>query len=142
VESDAHAILILPDSASFDVSENTAVTCLTANVINGRRILICRGPQSTSFNLNICSDPAHCLQYPVDLQSCSLLQAGETPLATYTPSTPVYLTPVNTLMSPTKRTRPTRTPTPPGETAVPTASPAPGTSTPLPLPTTTSPSYP
>ncbi len=52
------------------------VSCLTADVVGGKRILICHGPQSTSFNLNICSDPSNCLQFPVALQTCPLLQAG------------------------------------------------------------------
>lgn len=133
VDAETHAILVFPDSAYFDVSEDSGVSCLTADVVNGRRILICRGPQATSFNLNICSDPSNCMQFPVALQPCPLLQAGATPpLATYTPNAPVYLTPVATF-KPTKKA--TRTPTLPAETTVP-SSPSPGT------PTATLPAYP
>ena len=85
---ETHAVLIIPDYASFDVNTQSAVTCLTADVVNGRRIVICRGPQSTSFNINVCSDSTNCLLFPVALQPCNLLQGGPT-------AAPVYLTPVN-----------------------------------------------
>jgi hypothetical protein len=84
---ETHAVLILPDDASFDVDAPSPVTCLTADVVNSRRIVICRGPQSTSFNINVCSDPTNCLLFPVALQPCNLLQSGPT-------AAPVYLTPV------------------------------------------------
>lgn len=102
VADETHAILIFPDFAYFDVDGSTEVTCLTADVVNGNRILICRGPQATTFNLKICSDSSNCLQFPVALQPCPLLQAGATPLATYTPFAPVFLTPINTLKAPIK----------------------------------------
>ena len=76
MDAETHAVLILPDFAYFDVGSNSSVSCLTADVAGGKRILICHGPQSTSFNLNVCSDPSNCLQFPVDLQPCPLLQAG------------------------------------------------------------------
>lgn len=119
VADETHAILIFPDFAYFDVGASTAVTCLTADVVNGNRIVICRGPQSTTFNLKICSDSSNCLEFPVALQPCPLLQAGATPLATYTPFAPVFLTPINTLKAPIKV--PTGTPVSsiPSSTALP-----------------------
>src|ERR1041384_292068 len=56
VNSLAHAVFIFPDSAVFDVETGSPVTCLTAEVVNGKRVLVCNGTQSTSFNLKICSD--------------------------------------------------------------------------------------
>lgn len=85
VAEETHAVLIFPDFAYFDVVMSSSVSCLTADVVNGKRILICRGPQSTSFDLNICSDSSNCLQFPVFLQPCELLQGQ--------PAAPVYLTP-------------------------------------------------
>jgi hypothetical protein len=119
VDSEPHAILVFPDVAYFNVDSSAPVSCLTADVVDGRRILICHGPQSTSFNLNICSDPSNCLQFPVALQTCSLLQGDASPLATTTPFAPFFLTPVNTLNAPNKK------PTQPAGTAVPSSTPHP-----------------
>lgn len=96
VDGATHAVLVFPDFAYFDVVSTSPVTCFTANVVNGQRILICRGAQQTSFNLNICSDNTNCLQFPVDLQECPLMQGGD-PLVTSTPPTPIFLTAINTL---------------------------------------------
>jgi hypothetical protein len=118
VDSEPHAILVFPDVAYFNVDSPAPVSCLTADVVDGRRILICHGPQATSLNLNICSDPSNCLQFPVALQTCPLLQAG-TPIATHTPFAPFFLTPINTLNAPNKK------PTKPASTAVPSSTPRP-----------------
>jgi hypothetical protein len=126
VDAETHAVLIFPDFAYFDVSSDSPVSCLTADVTGDRRILICHGTQSTTFNLNICSDPSNCLHFPVALQPCPLLEAGATPLAT---GTPFFLTPINTLMAPTKKDRqPSDTAIPPSTSIVNTPS--------TPLPTT------
>ena len=124
VDTETHAVLIFPDFAYFDVTSDTPVSCLTADVTSGKRILICHGAHSTAFTLNICSDPQNCLQYPVALQSCPLLQAGATPVAT---GTSFYLTPITTLKAPTKIKE--RTPVPSGTPTIappqPTATPSP-----------------
>jgi hypothetical protein len=143
VDAETHAILMFPDFAYFDVSSDSPVGCLTADTYNGKRILICHGPQSTSFNLNICSDPSNCLQFPVALQPCPLLQVGATP-GTTTPSAPVFLTPINTLKAPTKKPTETRvgpslTPIPGGGSA--TSTPAPPTLVPATLTTPPPTSY-
>jgi hypothetical protein len=147
VGNESQAILIFPDFAYFDVSTETPVSCLTADDTGGKRILICHGPPSTTFNLNICSDPTNCLQFPVALQPCPLLEAGTTPVAT---GTSFYLTPITTLKAPTK----TRERTPVANTAVPSSTPTPvevpATSTPaastdtptIPLPTIPLPTLP
>jgi hypothetical protein len=94
VNDETHAVLTFPDYAYFDVVSSTPVRCITADVVNGRRILLCRGAQSTSFSLNICSDSTNCLQFPVVLEPCSLLPGGA-PLGAFTPSSPLFLTPEN-----------------------------------------------
>ena len=134
VDNETHAVLIFSDFAYFDVSTETSVSCLTAAVTGGKRILVCHGPPSTTFNLNVCSDPLNCLEFPVALQPCPLLEAGTTPVAT---GTPYYLVPVNTLKAPGKARTPAAT-TVPSSTSTPGEVPA--TSTPVP-PTPTS-SYP
>lgn len=102
VDTDVHAVLVFPDFAFFDVASSAPVTCLTAQVVNGQRVLICRGAESTSFTLNICSDPSNCLQFPVTLESCPLLPTGTgTPRITFTPRPPYFLNPNNTLVPPT-----------------------------------------
>ena len=114
-----HAVFIFPDFAIFDVESTTPVTCLTAEVVNGKRVLICQGTQLTSFNLKICSDTSNCLLFPVSLQACPLAATTGTPIVTGTPRSPVFLTPISTLRSPT------RTRVPPDRTAVPTQTGAP-----------------
>jgi hypothetical protein len=121
VDNETHTVLIFPDFAYFDVGTETPVSCLTAAVTGGKRILICHGPQSTTFNLNVCSDPANCLRFAVALQPCPLLEAGATPAAT---GTPYSLVPANTLKAPTKERTPAVTAVPSRtSTPVPPASP-------------------
>src|SRR5689334_11302829 len=96
VNSFTHAVFIFPDSAIFNVESGSPVTCLTAEVVHGKRVLICNGAQSTSFNLKICSDASNCLLFPVALQPCPLAGTG-TPVTTVTP---VFLTAINTLLPP------------------------------------------
>ena len=133
VDSETHVILVFPDFAYFDVIvSSTPVSCLTADVVNGKRILICRGAQSTSFNLNICSDRANCLQFPVALQECPPLDG--TQLATFTPFAPFYLTPINTL-EPEDAEEPTEGPnTPVPATPTPRSNPTPTPPLPATLP--------
>ena len=111
----AHAVFIFPEFAIFDVESSTPVTCLTAEIVNGKRVLICSGTQLTSFNLKICSDSSNCLLFPVALQGRPLTETAGTPIVTGTPLTPVFLTPINTLRAPS------RTPIPPNPVPSPTA---------------------
>lgn len=135
VNSFAHAVFIFPDSAVFDVESGSQVTCLTAEVVNGKRVLVCNGAQSTSFNLKICSDASNCLLFPVALQPCALTGTG----TQVTTVTPVFLTPINTLIPiPPSRTPRPRTPVPsqaPTQTSV-APTPAPSAIPPSPVPTT------
>jgi hypothetical protein len=100
VNDETHAVLLLPQAATFLVSEPvTGITCLTAQVVNGQRILICRGAQQVTFTLNICMDTSSCLQYPVTLQPCPI--APQTGVGAPQPtlsSAPILLTPVITVI--------------------------------------------
>jgi hypothetical protein len=49
VNDEPHAVLILPETAVFNVSGPLArINCITAQVIDDRRVLICRGAQQAS----------------------------------------------------------------------------------------------
>ena len=94
VNDEPHAVLIIPELVSYNVADPlTRITCLTAQVVNGRRILLCRGAPQTSFNLNVCADDVNCLQFPITLQTCPL--APQTGIVRT--QTPVVLAPINTL---------------------------------------------
>jgi hypothetical protein len=117
----AHAVFIFPDFAIFDVESSSPVTCLTAEVINGKRVLVCNGTQLTSFNLKICSNSSNCLLFPVALQGCPLVPNPGGQALTTTPGTPVFLTAINTLQAPTStRSQNASTPTP-GASQTPTS---------------------
>lgn len=120
VEDETHAVLVFPDFAYFDVVSTTTVGCLTADVVNGQRILICRGAQQTSFLLNICADPTNCLQFPVALQACPLIPATGNNLATITPFAPFFLSPINTLRPPERDEDPPQPASTPAPSLTPT----------------------
>ncbi len=129
VNDEPHAVLILPESAAFLVSEPViGVNCITAQVVNDRRILFCRGAQQTVFTLNVCFDGASCLQYPITLETCPLGTQAANP-------TPVVLTPVNQGITPTAPAA-TEASSPPPTLAVTTAAPPPVAATTAPPPAT------
>ena len=78
IQGVAHALLVLPDTATFETVADTATPstpgpdmgCNTVDTYNGRQVVICRGPENTSLNLNICTDGNNCTQLLVELQSC------------------------------------------------------------------------
>jgi hypothetical protein len=82
IEGMAHALLIFPDTATYQTVADTAplstpgpeMGCKTVDRYNGRQVVICRGQQNTSLNLNICVDGNNCTPLLVELQSCP--QAG------------------------------------------------------------------
>jgi len=82
IEGMAYALLVLPDTAMFQTVADTATLstpgpdmgCNTVDIYNGRQVVICRGQQNTSLNLNICVDGNSCTPLLVELQSCP--QAG------------------------------------------------------------------
>lgn len=97
VDTLAHALLVLPDTATFEVISPTSTTtttttlsptvsCSTIEVNNGKQIVLCSGPEMTPITLNICTDLNTCTTFPVDLLACPLVQA--TALPNNTPSSP------------------------------------------------------
>jgi hypothetical protein len=90
VETRAHALLVLPDTATFHItspatsgttSDTTAVDseprCTTVEVNNGRQVVLCSGPEMTPLVVNICTDASTCKDVPVDLLACPLSQGGQ-----------------------------------------------------------------
>lgn len=87
VDTWAHALLVLPDTATFEVvspaptitTSTTANTdeprCSTVEVNNGKQVVLCSGPEMTPLLLNICTDINTCTDFPVDLLSCPDLPA-------------------------------------------------------------------
>jgi hypothetical protein len=94
IEGVAHTLLVLPDTTTFEVVADSAslstpgpgMGCNTVDTFNGRQIVICRGEENTSFNVNICTDSTNCTQLLVELQTCPL--GTPQPGATDTPSGP------------------------------------------------------
>lgn len=85
VDTMAHALLVLPDTATFSIvspapSTTTSTTsvasttpnCTTVEVNNGRQVVLCSGPEMTPMTLNICTDANTCTDFPVDLLACPL----------------------------------------------------------------------
>jgi hypothetical protein len=80
VDTWAHALLVLPDTASFEVvspppttsttSQANEAGCSTVEVNNGKQVVLCSGPEMTPLTLNICTDVNTCTDFPVDLFSC------------------------------------------------------------------------
>lgn len=89
VDTMSHALLVLPDTATFEVvspvtSTTTSTTTTTANatacstveVNNGKQVVLCSGPEMTPITLNICTDANTCTDFPVDLLACPLTQTN------------------------------------------------------------------
>jgi len=135
VNDEPHAVLILPQSAAFLVSQPVVgVNCITAQVVGDQRILFCRGAPQTVFTLNVCFENTSCLEYPITLVTCPLAPQKGNP-------TPVVLTPANMGVTPTAAAPEIMTPSPPVVTAT-TAAPPPVTATLPPPVATTAPPLP
>jgi hypothetical protein len=85
VDTRAHALLVLPDTATFKITSPASSTtstadaqpsCTTVEVINGRQIVLCSGPEMTPLVVNICADASNCTDFLVDLLACPLTQEG------------------------------------------------------------------
>ncbi len=85
VDTRAHALLVLPDTATFQITSpavtantttDTQPTCTTVEINNGRQVVLCSGPEMTPLVVNICTDASHCTDFPVDLLACPLSQGG------------------------------------------------------------------
>jgi hypothetical protein len=133
VNAEPHAVIILPQSAAFLVSEPiVGVNCITAQMVGDRRILFCRGGQGTTFTFNACFDEASCLQYPITLATCPLGREAANP-------TPMVLMPINQGITPTAPVE-TQMSTPAPPLAMTTTAPPPVLATTAPaLPTQTIP---
>lgn len=86
VDTMAHALLVLPDTATFEIvspaptttTSTTSVAattpnCTTVEVNNGRQVVLCSGPEMTPLTLNICTDVNTCTDFPIDLLACPLV---------------------------------------------------------------------
>ena len=100
VDTTAHALLVLPDTATFEIVSpppttttsttsvaSTTPICTTVEVNNGRQVVLCSGPEMTPLTINICTDANTCADFPVDLLACPLV-AQPTVAATNTNNTP------------------------------------------------------
>jgi hypothetical protein len=95
VDTKAHALLVLPDTATFKITSpapttttttDVQPTCTTVEVNNGRQVVLCSGPEMTPLVVNICTDATHCTDFPVDLLACPLTPGGSVgPAATQVP---------------------------------------------------------
>lgn len=130
VNTEPHAALILSEASQFYVSDSTTrINCITAQVVNEKRILLCRGAEPASFSLNVCAANSVCLQYPVVLEPCQFDQRT-------TIATPVLLSPIFTAVPPTL---PAETSTPLPTLPAPSQPPAVATTAPPPAITQTLP---
>jgi hypothetical protein len=87
VDNMAHALLVLPDTATFQVVSSTTSTttttgttvktnCSTIEVNNGKQVVLCSGLEKTPLTLNICTTASACTNFPVTLQACPLAQVN------------------------------------------------------------------
>jgi hypothetical protein len=123
VNDEIHAVLLIPQAATFLVSDPIAgINCLTAQMVNEQRIVICRGAQQTSFTLNVCIVGSACSQIPITLESCPIIPG--TGSGTQQAATPVNVVPTEILptVSPTFQSS-LSTPTPIATQAGPVRSP-------------------
>ncbi len=101
VDTMAHALLVLPDTATFEIISpppasttsttsvaSTAPTCTTVEVNNGRQVVLCSGPEMTPLTLNICTDANNCSDFPIDLLACPLVAQATVAATTTTNNTP------------------------------------------------------
>lgn len=88
IDNMAHALLVLPDTATFQiVSSSTSTTtnatgttintnCSTIEVNNGQQVVLCSGLEKTPLTLNICTAANTCTNFPVQLQACPATQGS------------------------------------------------------------------
>ena len=112
VENMAHALLVLSDVATFELTTTTTGTdtgCNTVDTFNSKQVVLCRAEENTSITLNICTD-GNCTELAVDLQACPV---SNTPQPGGTTNTP-------TAGAATETTTPLASPTTGGATSTPT----------------------
>jgi hypothetical protein len=87
VDNMAHALLVLPDTATFEVVSSTSTTtnpagttvktnCSTIEVNGGKQVVLCSGLENTPITLNICTNATTCTDFPVQLQACPVNQVN------------------------------------------------------------------
>ena len=97
VDTWAHALLVLPDTATFEIvspapatttstTADTTPNCSTVEVNSGRQIVLCSGPETTPLTLNICTDVNTCTDVPINLMACPLDQQPGTGAGTAVPN--------------------------------------------------------
>jgi hypothetical protein len=122
VDDVAHALLVLPPDATFNMvsaSETTAAAgtgalCNSIETLNGKQVVLCYGGAPSTIHLNVCLNNGSCSDFPVSLELCSPARAHtqEPPALSPAPATP---TPVPATEEPTST----------AETVVPPATPTP-----------------
>lgn len=115
IDTLAHALLVLPDTAVFEITTPTTSTtttatvktnCSTIEVNNGKQVVLCSGPEMTPITLDICTDANSCINFPVQLQPCPLIQSG-TAILNQTQEAPGTATPMpGTLSTPSATATP------------------------------------
>jgi hypothetical protein len=99
IDSVAHEILVMPAEASFEIIPVTGsssvpadAVCTSVETLNGKQVVICRGPSLSSFEVKVCTGPDTCAEVPVNLRECPP-QFVETPSETPTSTTTSTSTP-------------------------------------------------
>ncbi len=110
----------IPTGATFEVvGAPTGVSCKSVDEAGNKQVVLCRGPEQTTFQLKVCSGGG-CTEYPLTLLSCT---ASPADTLTPTPTLTLTLTPTTTL-TPEAGT-PTLTPQADTSTSTPTSTPTP-----------------
>lgn len=117
IEDTAHALLVLPDTAAFEIVADTASApgpdtgCNSVDTYNGRQVILCRSQENTSINLNICTDANNCTQLLVELQDCpDVVQPGAPATGTLEIGVPTNTGEVGVTDTPVPSVNPTATP--------------------------------
>ncbi|MDQ2693616.1 MAG: hypothetical protein M3Y68_16380 [Chloroflexota bacterium] len=119
IQDVAHALLVLPDTATFETAADTTVVstpgvdtgCTTVDTYNGRQIILCRSQENTSMNLNICMNGTNCTQLLVELQDCpGVVQPGAAATGTLEISVPTNTGESGLTETPDPLANPTATP--------------------------------
>ena len=126
VDQVAQALLVMPETTTFEVSNATAslsttdpeMGCNTVDTFNNRQVVLCRAPEDSSITLNLCTDANTCTELLVTFQTCpdvaNTLQSSN-PTSMPQPVNPTNTTqPGNATSTPAPATSPTpvNTPTP------------------------------
>ena len=120
VDTMAHALLVMPETTTFDViefsaslsSSDTDSGCNTVDIFSDRQVVLCRAPENTSFTMTLCANGGtDCRELVVDLQSCPVTTSGtgvptetetlQPGAVTNTPAPGITATPTPSTITPT-----------------------------------------